>query len=50
MRTNIGECDLSDILPSEVEQELREQAEISTGTEITDEDLLQIRELCDQVL
>lgn len=49
MRVNAVNCDLSDILPPEVEKELKEQAEISTGTEITDEDLVQIRDLCDQV-
>lgn len=50
MRVNAVNCDLSDILPPEVEKELKEQAEISTGTEITDEDLVQIRDLCDQII
>ncbi|KAJ2727165.1 Nucleolar protein 58 [Coemansia sp. Benny D115] len=49
-RFNIGETDLSDILPEELEPEVKEAAEISMGTEISDEDLLNITALCDQVI
>ncbi|KAJ2786114.1 Nucleolar protein 58 [Coemansia javaensis] len=49
-RTSIGETDLGDILPEETEAELKEAAEISMGTEISDEDLLNITALCDQVI
>ena len=34
MRQNISSADLSDILPEEVEEEVREAAEISMGTEV----------------
>lgn len=38
------------ILPEEVEAELKEAAMISMGTEVSDLDLTNIKELCDQVL
>ena len=38
------------ILPEEVETELKEAAMISMGTEVSDLDLINIKELCDQVL
>ncbi|KAJ1679151.1 Nucleolar protein 58, partial [Spiromyces aspiralis] len=44
-RTNVSETDLSDILPEEVEAELKEAAEISMGTEISDEDIFNITAL-----
>lgn len=40
----------SQILADEIEAELKEAAVISMGTEVSDLDLLHIRELCDQVL
>ncbi|KAJ2737364.1 Nucleolar protein 58 [Coemansia sp. BCRC 34962] len=49
-RNNIGATDLSEILPEELEAEIKEAAEISMGTEISDEDLLNITALCDQVI
>ncbi|XP_010550954.1 PREDICTED: probable nucleolar protein 5-2 [Tarenaya hassleriana] len=49
-RTNAAKLDLSEILPEEVEAELKEAAVISMGTEVSDLDLMHIRELCDQVL
>ncbi|XP_010546633.1 PREDICTED: probable nucleolar protein 5-2 [Tarenaya hassleriana] len=49
-RTNAAKLDFSEILPEEVEAELKEAAVISMGTEISDLDLIHIRELCDQVL
>ncbi|KAK3418461.1 probable nucleolar protein 5-2 [Eucalyptus grandis] len=49
-RTNASKLDFSGILPEEVEAELKAASEISMGTEVSDLDLLNIRELCDQVL
>ncbi|CAH8272476.1 unnamed protein product [Arabidopsis lyrata] len=49
-RVNAAKLDFSEILADEVEAELKEAAVISMGTEVSDLDLLHIRELCDQVL
>ncbi|KAI7834713.1 hypothetical protein BX661DRAFT_3455 [Kickxella alabastrina] len=49
-RSNISETDLGEILPEELEAEVKEAAEISMGTEISDEDLLNVTALCDQVI
>jgi len=49
-RVNAAKLDFSEILPEEVEAELKEAAMISMGTEVSDLDLANIRELCDQVL
>ncbi|XP_044505299.1 probable nucleolar protein 5-2 [Mangifera indica] len=49
-RTNATNLDFSEILPEEVERELKEAAMISMGTEVSDLDLINIKELCDQVL
>ncbi|KAL6896564.1 hypothetical protein ACP4OV_007136 [Aristida adscensionis] len=49
-RANAANLDFSEILPEDVEAELKEAAVISMGTEVSDIDLLNIRELCDQVL
>jgi RNA processing factor Prp31 len=48
-RTAAAELDLSDILPSDVEAQVKEAAEISMGTEISEEDITNIRHLCFQV-
>ncbi|KAM0194202.1 hypothetical protein ACHAPA_005116 [Fusarium lateritium] len=50
MRTNIADSDLSEILPEEIEVMVKAAAEISMGTEITDEDLENIKLLADQVI
>lgn len=42
--------DLSDTLPEEVEAEVKLAAEISMGTEVSEEDIGNIRHLCDQVV
>lgn len=42
--------DLSDILPEEVEAKVKEAAEISMGTEISEDDIQNIQHLCDQVI
>ncbi|PVH32712.1 hypothetical protein PAHAL_9G466800 [Panicum hallii] len=49
-RANAVNLDFSEILSDEdVEAQLKEAAVISMGTEVSDLDLLNIRELCDQV-
>lgn len=50
MRTNVSETDLSEILPEETEAAIKAAAEISMGTEITEEDLDNIKLLADQVI
>jgi len=50
MRVNAAKTDLSDILPEEVEAAVKEAAEISMGTEISEVDLLNIKHLCEQVV
>ncbi|CAN6858536.1 unnamed protein product [Brassica oleracea] len=49
-RINAAKLDFSEILADEVEAELKEASVISMGTEVSDLDLIHIRELCDQVL
>ncbi|XP_010464014.1 PREDICTED: probable nucleolar protein 5-2 [Camelina sativa] len=49
-RINAAKLDFSEILAEEIEADLKEAAVISMGTEVSDLDLLHIRELCDQVL
>ncbi|EEF49729.1 nucleolar protein nop56, putative [Ricinus communis] len=49
-RNNAVKLDFSEVLPEEVETELKEAALISMGTEVSEVDLINIRELCDQVL
>ncbi|KAG8629261.1 hypothetical protein KVT40_003126 [Elsinoe batatas] len=49
VRSNAVSTDLSDILPEEIEGAVKAAAEISMGTEITDEDLMNIQALAEQV-
>uniref|UniRef100_A0A8C9SAQ3 Nucleolar protein 58 n=1 Tax=Scleropages formosus TaxID=113540 RepID=A0A8C9SAQ3_SCLFO len=49
-RTNVVNTDLSDILPEEVEAEVKLAAEISMGTEVSEQDIRNILHLCDQVI
>ncbi|XP_031847007.1 nop5 ribonucleoprotein [Nomia melanderi] len=49
-RENTGNSDLSDVLPEDVEEKVKEAAEISMGTEISEDDILNIQHLCDQVI
>lgn len=49
-RENASSSDLSDILPEEVEEKVKEAAEISMGTEISHDDIINIQHLCDQVI
>jgi nucleolar protein 58 len=50
MRTSAKKLDFGAVLPEETEEELKEAAEVSMGTEISDEDVLNIRALCSQVI
>lgn len=50
MRENMINTDLSDILPEDVEEKVKEAAEISMGTEISEEDILNIQQLCDEII
>ncbi|KAJ1974818.1 Nucleolar protein 58 [Dimargaris verticillata] len=50
VRSNAANTDFSSVLPEELELELKDAAEISMGTEISDQDILNIRFLCDQVI
>lgn len=48
-RDKASAIDFSGILEQEVEDGLKAAAQISMGTEISDEDLINIMALCDQV-
>ena len=48
-RTNFASSDVSDILPEEIEEDVKAAAEISMGTEVSEEDINNIIHLCDQV-
>ncbi|KAI9028711.1 hypothetical protein DFJ74DRAFT_659906 [Hyaloraphidium curvatum] len=50
VRTKMAAADLSTILPEELEKELKEAAEVSMGTEISEEDIENITFLSDQVV
>lgn len=49
MRQNTRNCDLSDILPDDLESKVKEEADISMGTEISETDISNIKHLCQQV-
>merc|ERR1719233_2473503 len=49
-RENAKATDMSEVLPEEVEEKVKEAAEISMGTEISEEDITNIRHLCQQVV
>ena len=50
VRSNASKTDLSDLLPEDIEKALKENAEISSGTDISEEDILNIKDLCEQVI
>ena len=50
MRANISSADLASVLEEGLEEEVRAAAEVSMGTEISDEDMDNISHLCDQVI
>ena len=49
-RNNTSKVDLSTVLPEELVEQVKAAAEISMGTEISDEDLINIEALADQVI
>ncbi|CAM5147785.1 unnamed protein product [Eretmochelys imbricata] len=49
-RKNFSTCDLSEVLPEEIEEDVKAAAEISMGTEVSEEDINNIMHLCDQVI
>merc|ERR1712168_414373 len=49
-RDNAEHVDLSDILPEDVEERVKEAAEISMGTEISEQDITNINHLCEQIV
>merc|ERR1712042_19119 len=49
-RDNAKHVDLSEILPGDVEERVKEAAEISMGTEISEEDITNINHLCEQIV
>eukprot|EP00871_Galdieria_phlegrea_P000711 jgi/Galph1/1640/GphlegSOOS_G315.1 len=49
-RTNAKNTQFGDILMSQEEQEIKDAAEVSMGTELSDDDVMNIRELCDQII
>ena len=49
-KENVGEYDFSDILSDEVEEQLKAQAPLSMGTEISTQDMDHIKSLCEQVI
>jgi len=50
VKENAGETDLSEFLDDKKEKQVKEMAELSMGTEITEEDMLNIVQLCKNVL
>ncbi|XP_077514638.1 nop5 ribonucleoprotein [Amblyomma americanum] len=50
LRTNAIETDLSDILPEDLESSVKELAEVSMGTEVSDEDIRNIQHLCHEII
>ena len=50
VRAGIPDADLSDLVPEELETEIKELSQVSMGTEISAEDMANIAELCQQVI
>ena len=50
IRSNALATDFSDILPEQMAQDLKDVAQISMGTEVSDEDIDNVKQLCDQVI
>lgn len=50
IRSRASETDFSDILPEDVESDLKDAAEVSMGTEIAETDISNIGQLCQQVI
>lgn len=49
MRGNALTMDLSSVLPEDLAEKAKEAAQLSMGTEISELDILNISNLCDQV-
>lgn len=49
-RDNACNTDLSDILSEDLEEKVKEAAEISMGTEISEDDIMNIQNLCDEII
>jgi|ERR1711973_489429 len=49
-RTNCSSTDFSDILPEEIEEQVKELAEVSMGTDVNEEDMSNIMQLAEQVI
>jgi nucleolar protein 58 len=49
-RAHAKKINFHEILPEELENELKSAAEISMGTEVSDEDIDNIKDLCEQVI
>ena len=50
MREKMVSTDLSGILPEDIEKDVKEAAQISMGTEISETDEKHILALCDQII
>lgn len=50
MKQNAVDAELGEILPDELVERVRTEAELSMGTDITDGDLIHIQMLCDQII
>jgi nucleolar protein 58 len=50
MREKVANADLSSILPEDVGKDVKDAAEISMGTEISETDEKHILALCDQII
>lgn len=50
MRENAKNIDLSSILSSALEEQVKTAAEISMGTEIAEDDIQHIVQMCDEVI
>jgi len=50
MKQNAMSADLSAILPEDLSARVKEEAEISMGTDISELDLIHISQLCDQII
>ena len=49
-RTNAATTDLTSVLPEEMAKEVKDAAQISMGTEVSEEDISNITDLCVQVI
>ncbi|SMN22067.1 similar to Saccharomyces cerevisiae YOR310C NOP58 Protein involved in pre-rRNA processing, 18S rRNA synthesis, and snoRNA synthesis [Maudiozyma saulgeensis] len=50
VRSKAADTDMSEILPEEIEERVKTAAEVSMGTEITEDDLDNIKNLADQIV